>query len=148
MCTSRARFTSGLGTFCTRIGTPEHPRLPKAAFPFRTYIEHRAFLNGHRATNQWMWLIGGIGEALSAGKVEEARARVSLALVYGEQLCIDAGNTTLATELLFEEAMPTLPVRMPEAGTSLWPRIVSDVWGEVVLGHVRDRLGSNTKLPP
>ena len=120
----------------------------ESGVPFRTYIEHRAFLNGHRATNQWMWLIGGIGEALSAGKVEEARARVSLALVYGEQLCIDAGNTTLATELLFEEAMPTLPVRMPEAGTSLWPRIVSDVWGEVVLGHVRDRLGSNTKLPP
>ena len=108
--------------------------------PYRTYVEHRAFVSGHRPTQQWLWILSGIGEALTSGRIEEARARVALGMVYGEQVCLDGGHTPMAAELLFEDAPPVLHSRLPDQGGILWPAIASDVWGEVVLGHLKDRI--------
>ncbi|CAE7548276.1 unnamed protein product, partial [Symbiodinium pilosum] len=73
------------------------------AVPYRTYMEHRAFVSGHRPTQQWLWILSGIGEALTAGRLEEARARVALGVVYGGQVCLDGGHSAMAGELLFED---------------------------------------------
>ena len=111
-----------------------------AEVPYRAYVEHRAWLSTHRPTQYWAWILAGIGQALSGGRVEEARARTGLGLLFAEQLSMDAGQMSFAAELLMEDPPPAISAKQPEAGTAIWPAPCADAWAEVILHHLRDRM--------
>jgi hypothetical protein len=72
----------------------------------RDYLEFQSKLNSHKPTCNWMWLLGGILDALLAGRSKEATARTCLAIVAGEQVSMDQGSWMLAWEFTLEEEPP------------------------------------------
>ena len=58
----------------------------------RRYPERRSSVGGHGPTVQWLWSIAGADGALVRGSAAEARARLALLMVAGEQQSMGGGS--------------------------------------------------------
>ena len=84
------------------------PEGSATAHTTRDYVENRSRLTSHRPTINWMWIISGALDCLLADPPmpQQAAARLSLALVAGEQLSIDGGSWQLAWQYVLEDEPP------------------------------------------
>ena len=106
----------------------------------RRYMERRAALGNHRPSTQWLWMIAGAYDALVRGAVPEARARLALAMVAGEQACMEGGSWLMARELLLEDEPPFGPIaaRGIDTRERPHPATCDPRWAEVAHARLRD----------
>lgn len=106
----------------------------------RRYLERRSAVGGHKPTVQWMWTIAGAYDALVRGSVTEARARLALAMIAGEQQSMDGGSWLMARELLFEDEPPfsSFGQRSAEGRERPHPLTCDPRWAETALSRLRD----------
>ena len=106
----------------------------------RRYMERRAALGSHRPSVQWLWAVAGAYDALVRGAVPEARARLALLMVAGEQSCMDGGSWLMARELLLEEEPPfgAIAARGTEGKERARPTTCDPRWGEVAHARLRE----------
>ena len=106
----------------------------------RRYLERRSSVSGHRPTVQWLWSIAGAYDALVRGSAAEARARLALVMIAGEQQSMDGGSWLMARELLFEEEPPfsSFGQRSAEGRERPHPVTCDLRWAETALSRFRD----------
>ncbi len=114
---------------------------PLQAGTVRGWLCQRSRIQNYTNQVRWTWQVGGIWDALIAGKTEEARARCAILVGASDQSSIDGGNWVLSNVALLEGSPPYqlfsnhLPPgpHDPQRTALFDPR-----WLEVYLGHVRE----------
>ena len=101
----------------------------------------------------------GALDALRDGKVDEARARLCLAIAQTEQESLDHGNATLSQELSFEPAPPFATFSthvLPESTEMPYTRLLPGRWVEACAHRLKEvdsylemrkKLGQKPKQP-
>ncbi|CAE7948543.1 unnamed protein product, partial [Symbiodinium sp. KB8] len=82
------------------------PGMPRPTLSARAWLENRSRLTNYQASVRTAWGVGGILDALIQGKEKEARARACLMLVQSDQVALDRGAWTLASEVSLEQQPP------------------------------------------
>ena len=119
------------------------PGMPRVEFSARAWVEHRSKISAHKTAAFSAWSAAGILDDLVAGNVMGARARASLLLLQLDQMSVDRGSWTLASELTLEAAPPmsTLAQHVPPAiqdGEAPYSRLLDPRWSEVALAHLSE----------
>ena len=139
--------------FVSRSATGDAPTM-------REYLELRSRVGNHRPTISWMWAVAGARDALAAGRVPEALARLDLAIVAGEQCSIDGGSWVLAQELLWEDDPPFHAFsghRPADPTRAAHSHLCDPRWAEAALSRLKEldewnerrrRLGGGFNRPP
>ena len=119
------------------------PSLASVPVSTRGWVEHRSRLGPYPASIRAMWILGAAHDCLKEGKVEEARARVALALCAYDQSTADSGNWLLSQELLLEQAPPYSSFNRVrggnDAGDVLHTRLADARWIEILMARLRDQ---------
>jgi hypothetical protein len=105
----------------------------------RRYLERRARMGTHKPTISWSWYVAGAYDALVRGKESEARARLALLLIAGEQVAIDSGNWIIANELLLEPVPPFALIEKPGDPDAPHPATCDPQWSEVAIHRISER---------
>ena len=118
------------------------PGLASVATSSRAWLEHRSRLQNYPNTVRMAWQIASIHDALSRDAYSEARARSALLLTALDQAAIDAGNWTLAQEILLEPPAPFAAFaakRAPEPWEQSTSRLLDDRWLDILMWKIKDR---------
>ena len=120
------------------------PGMPMASFNARAWVEHRSRIGSAYKTSAYAaWSTAGILDNLVKGKVAHARAQAGLLLLQLDQVAIDRGNWSLASELSLEQGPPLASLSSHALPTiadreSPYSRLLDPRWCEVMLSHLRD----------
>jgi len=106
----------------------------------RDYLEYRSRLNSHKPTQNWLWMIAGALDALKADRPQECMARLSLAMIVGEQVSLDQGSWQLAWQYTFEDEPPHANFTRGGSDSRQLPVPVTadSRWTEVAISRLRD----------
>ena len=108
----------------------------------RAWLEHRSRVQAFPTMVHMSWAIGGTLDCLRAGKVDQARARLNIAVLIVDQVSIDKGSWLLAQELSLEVGPPMSSFRKHEvassAGDPAYSRLLDPRWAEVALAKLRE----------
>ncbi|CAE7845424.1 unnamed protein product [Symbiodinium microadriaticum] len=113
----------------------------------RAWLEHRSRV-GPFAMNL-AWSAAGALDALKAGLVEQARARLNVMLMVIDQMSVDRGSWTLAQELTLDLPPPVQAFKLREHASSssagqAYSRLLDSRWAEVSLTHLREQMVSQS----
>ena len=117
------------------------PGMPRPTLSARAWLENRSRLTNYQASVRTAWGVGGILDALIQGKEKEARARACLMLVQADQVALDRGAWTLASEVSLEQQPPFHSFAAhSQADVSDQPlsRLLEPRWAEIFLHHLQD----------
>ena len=119
------------------------PGMPRVEFSARAWVEHRSKISAHKTAAFSAWSAAGILDDLVAGNAMGARARASLLLLQLDQMSVDRGSWTLASELALESAPPlsTMAQHVPPAiqdGEAPYSKLLDPRWSEVALAHLNE----------
>ena len=127
------------------------PSLAGVPVSTRGWVEHRSRLGPYPASIRAMWILGAVHDCLKEGRVEEARARVALALCAYDQSAADSGNWLLSQELLLEQALPYNSFNRnrgnPDKRDVLHTRLADARWIKILMARLRAPKGT-PKGPP
>ena len=104
----------------------------------------RASVKGPGFSNDGPHVVGDRGtlDCLRAGKVDQARAWLNIAVLIVDQVSIDKGSWLLAQELSLEVGPPMSSFRKHEvassAGDPAYSRLLDPRWAEVALAKLRE----------
>ena len=107
----------------------------------RGWLEHRSKLQHYPAAIRNAWALCGVWDLLRAGKTEEARARVGLAVAALDQQACDRGSYLLASEVMMELPPPYssfLSHQPPEQWELQHSRLLDPRWVELMMGKLKD----------
>eukprot|EP00435_Cladocopium_sp_Y103_P037073 s2573_g9.t1 len=108
----------------------------------RAWLEHRSKLGNFASTVRYTWALCGIWDCLRAGAVQEARARVALAVLAADQTAIDAGSWLLSQEILLEDP-PPLASFQQKRSVDHWDqpssKLLDERWQEVLMWRVKSK---------
>ena len=82
------------------------PGEPQGQTTVRAWLQSRSRVQNYTNHVRWMWQLAAVWDCLIQDKVPEARARVALMMVAGEQSSIDSGNWLVSTVSLLEGPPP------------------------------------------
>ena len=111
----------------------------------RAWLEHRSRVGPYPTAMHLSWCAAGALDALRAGLVEQARARLNVMLMVIDQMSVDKGSWTLASELTLELPPPTQSFRLRDqasssSGSLAYSRLLDARWAEVSLTHLREQM--------
>ena len=126
------------------------PGMSTPIFSVRSWMEHRSRITAYRTLAHAAWGTAGALDALRAGNVASARARLSIMMLQFDQASIDAGSWYLASELSLENPPPFAALEQHRApsvisGEAPYSRILDNRWAEVAIGHLREQEDFLTK---
>ena len=79
-----------------------------------------------------VWAIGGVLDCLRAGQIEQARARLNIAILQADQASIDRGNWLLSQQLSLEVGPPMSSFKKHEIASSssdpVYSRLLDARW--------------------
>ena len=133
-----------LGNFGSHRGSLfQQPRDCHASSHVRSVMaEHRSRVGSYPTVVHTAWSIAGALDCLRAGKPDQARARLNIALLMIDQMSVDKGSWILASELSLEVPPPMSSFRRREAHVSVtdpvYSRILDPRWAEIALGRLKD----------
>ncbi|CAE7385001.1 unnamed protein product, partial [Symbiodinium sp. KB8] len=108
----------------------------------RAWLEHRSRIQAFPTMVNLVWAIGGALDCLRANKVDQARARLNIALMQADQVSIDRGSWLLAQELSLEVGPPMTSFKRHEAvsshGDPVYSRLLDARWAEVAIAKLRE----------
>ena len=108
----------------------------------RSWIEHRSRLQNFQSSVRFMWILGGVHDAMRMQNWEEAKARVLLAITAMDQVALDSGSWQLGQEILLESPAPFASFvnrRLPEPSEQTSSHLLDDRWASVLMWRIRDR---------
>ena len=117
------------------------PGMPMPTLSARAWLENRSRLTNYQASVRSAWGVGGILDCLIQGREKEARARACLMLVQADQVALDKGAWTLASEISLEQQPPFHSFAAhSHADVSEQPlsRLLEPRWAEIFLHHLQD----------
>lgn len=117
------------------------PGIASSVVSARGWLEHRSRIQAYPSSVRAAWAIGGIWDALRAGRVAEARARSALSLCMLDQQACDGGGWLLAEELAREPAPPYHAFarhQSPAAWEVPHSRLVDNRWFEIIMAKLKD----------
>ena len=117
------------------------PGASSVSITARGWLEHRSKIQNFQVPVRAAWCLGGVWDALRAGKVDEARARCALGVASLDQLGIDKGSWLVASEVLLEEPPPfsSFAAHRPlEIGESPHTKLIDERWLELFLAKLKD----------
>ena len=117
------------------------PGTSPASITARGWLEHRSKIQNFQVPVRAAWCLGGVWDALRAGKVEEARARCALGVALLDELGIDKGSWLVASEVLLEDPPPfsSFATHRPlEVGESPHTKLIDERWLELFLAKLKD----------
>ena len=117
------------------------PGMPMPSLSARAWLENRSRLTNYQASVRSAWGVGGILDCLIQGREKEARARACLMLVQADQVALDKGAWTLASEISLEQQPPFHSFAAhSHADVSEQPlsRLLEPRWAEIFLHHLQD----------
>ena len=127
----------------------------------RGWLEHRSRIQAYPTMVHLTWAIAGALDCIRAGKVQQARARLNIAILMADQVSIDRGSWLLAQELSLEISPPMSSFKKHEAASSagdpVYSRLLDARWAEVALAKLkeeaeffdrRQKLSSRLQAPP
>ena len=111
----------------------------------RAWLEHRSRVGPFPTAMNLAWCAAGALDALKGGLVEQARARLNVMLMVIDQMSVDKGSWTLASELTLELPPPVQAFRLREHASSsssslAYSRLLDSRWAEVSLTHLREQM--------
>ncbi|CAE7946657.1 unnamed protein product, partial [Symbiodinium sp. KB8] len=113
----------------------------------RAWLEHRSRVGPYPTAMYLSWSAAGALDALRAGLVDQARARLNVMLMVIDQMSVDKGSWTLASELTLElpSCRPVQSFRLREHASSssgglAYSRLLDARWAEVSLTHLREQM--------
>ena len=85
--------------------------------------------------------MAGALDAARAKRYEECEARLSVLMVMIDQVAVDRGSWTLASELSLEAPAPMHAFKLHEVrdAEQVFSRILDPRWAEIALHHLRDQ---------
>ena len=108
----------------------------------RGWLEHRSRVQAFPSVVHLSWAIAGALDCLRTGKVQQARARLNIALLQADQMSIDRGSWVLAQELSLELPPPMSSFRKHDtpmtSGDPVYSRILGPRWAEIALNRLRE----------
>ncbi|CAE7225139.1 unnamed protein product [Symbiodinium sp. CCMP2592] len=84
----------------------------------RGWLEHRSRIQAYPTMVHLVWAIGGALDCLRSGQIEQARARLNLAILQADQASIDRGSWLLSQELSLEVGPPMSSFKKHEIASS------------------------------
>ena len=114
-----------------------------SAIPISTrgWLEMRSKVQNYATPVRLLWGVAGMVDALRAGRAEEAKARGYLILAQGDQLSIDRGSWTVASELALEEPPPFAAFQshlLPQETEQPFTKLVDGRWLDLILSKLQD----------
>lgn len=107
----------------------------------RGWLEMRSKVQNYATPVRLLWGVAGMVDALRAGKPEEAKARGYLILAQGDQLSIDRGSWTVASELALEEPPPFASFQqhlLPQETEQPFTKLVDGRRLDLILSKLQD----------
>ena len=123
------------------MSTTLSPGMPRPVLSARAWLENRSRLTNYQASVRTAWGVGGILDCLIQGREKEARARACLMIVQADQVALDKGAWTLASEISLEQHPPFHSFAAHAHGDiSDQPvsRLLEPRWAEIFLHHLQD----------
>eukprot|EP00913_Durusdinium_trenchii_P003667 g3394.t1 len=119
------------------------PGLSAPAISARAWVEHRSYIGQFKTLAHASWGVSGVLDCLTAGKVEEARARTALLLLQLNQVAADRGSWQMAAVLSLEALPPfaNLASHHPPdvtMGEQPFSKLLDPRWSEVAMAQLRD----------
>ncbi|CAE7253194.1 unnamed protein product, partial [Symbiodinium sp. CCMP2456] len=109
----------------------------------RAWVEHKSRIGGYPTAMHMAWGAAGALDALKAGLIDQARARLFLMILQLDQMSCDKGSWVLASELSLELAPPAHVFRQRDQSSSasqVYSRILDPRWAEISLTHLREQM--------
>ena len=108
-------------------------------------LSHRSRVGPYPTAMYLSWSAAGALDALRAGLIDQARARLNVMLMVIDQMSVDKGSWTLASELTLELPPPVQSFRLREHAASsssglAYSRLLDARWAEVSLTHLREQM--------
>ena len=120
------------------ISQPGVPPLTSA----RSWVEHRSRIGPYNTLAKTAWAAAGALDAIRMKKYEETEARLSVLILMLDQVGVDKGAWTLATELSLEPALPMHSFRLHETRDheQAYSRLLDSRWAELAISHLREQM--------
>ncbi|OLP87454.1 hypothetical protein AK812_SmicGene31352 [Symbiodinium microadriaticum] len=120
------------------VSQPGVPPLTSA----RSWVEHRSRIGPYHTLAKTAWATAGALDAIRNGRIEETEARLSILLLMLDQVGVDKGGWSLASELSLEAPVPMHSFRLHEVKDheQVHSRLLDSRWAELALGHLRDQM--------
>ena len=117
------------------------PGIAQGRVSARGWLEHRSRIGHFPSTIRSAWTVCGVWDLLRAGRTDEARARVGLAVAALDQQAIDRGSYLLAAEVQLERPPPYAAFvghQPPDQWELQQSRLLDPRWVELMMGKLRD----------
>ncbi|CAE7214728.1 BSPAL1 [Symbiodinium sp. CCMP2592] len=128
-----------LEDFHSRVGGPGEA---EGAGSFRGWLEHRSRIPNIQGSVRMAWAAGGALDALEAGKVAEAKARLALMIAQIDQVAHDHGQWLIAHEASLEATAPPFSSfgrhLLPAPNESQFTKLLDARWIEAFVQKVKE----------
>ena len=107
----------------------------------RGWLTARSRVQNYQQHVRWCWSLGGIWDALIAGRTSEARARCALLMAAADQASLDGGNWVMSTVSLLEPVPPYQAFSnhtSPAPGEMQHSDLYDVRWAEVFLTQLKE----------
>lgn len=109
----------------------------------RAWVEHRSRIGAYNTLARTAWSVAGALDSIRQGRYEETEARLSILLLMLDQVGVDRGSWTLASELSLEPGVPMHSFRLHDSHRDheqVHSRLLDSRWAELALGHLREQM--------
>ena len=102
------------------------------------YLEHRSRVTAHEGHCNWLWMTAHALKALTAGRTDEAVARLYLMLAAGEQVSLDGGSWVMGLDyaLCSEPPMAAFATHQPSSSRDPHSHLVDARYHDLIWNRI------------